>query len=135
MLVTRNDPETGLSNGDLGLLETPTGRPAEVVFEGADGLFRVALALIPGARPGHAMTVHKAQGSEAHRVFVVLPDRDTEILSRELLYTALTRVADRGDTPGRLTILGPEPVLRAAIHRRGLRHGGLVDALHAALRG
>ena len=132
VLVTRNDPETGLSNGDLGLLERRPGRPAEVVFEGADGLTRVALALIPGARPGHAMTVHKAQGSEAHRVFVVLPDVDTDLLTRELLYTALTRVADRGEVPGRLKILGPEAVLRAAIRRKGLRRGGLVDALRAA---
>ncbi|BAM02960.1 exodeoxyribonuclease V subunit alpha [Phycisphaera mikurensis] len=132
VLVTRNDPETGLSNGDLGLLERPDGRPPEVAFEAAEGLRRVALALIPGARPGHAMTVHKAQGSEAHRVFVVLPDRDTEVLSRELLYTALTRVADRGGERGRLSILGPEAVLRAAIRRKGLRRGGLVAALSAA---
>ena len=79
------------------------------------------------------MTVHKAQGSEAHRVFVVLPEKDTPLLTRELLYTAITRVADRGGEPGRLTILGPESVLRAAIHRKGLRRGGLVDALRAAM--
>ena len=135
VLVTRNDPETGLSNGDLGLLERPKGGTAEVVFEASEGLRRVPLALIPGARPGYAMTVHKAQGSEAHRVFVVLPEQDTALLTRELLYTAITRVADRGGKPGRLVIRGPEPVLRAAIRRKGLRVGGLVDALRAAVAG
>lgn len=135
VLVTRNDPETGLANGDLGLLERRPGRAAEVVFESAEGVARVPLALLSGARPGHAMTVHKAQGSEAHRVFVVLPDADTELLTRELLYTALTRVADRNGAPGRLRLLGPEPILRAAIRRRGLRRGGLADALRACKAG
>ena len=67
----------------------------------------------------HAMTVHKSQGSQAQEVTIVLPPEDSPLLTRELLYTAVTRAQ------GRLTILGRPDAVRAAVERRALRASGL----------
>ena len=83
------------------------------------------------------MTIHKSQGSEFHRVMVVLPTRPSPILTRELLYTAITRVADLADRdtgkcrPGQLRLVGREDVIRTAVRNRIRRTGGLREALAA----
>jgi exodeoxyribonuclease V alpha subunit len=69
------------------------------------------------------MTVHKSQGSEFDRVVVVLPERDSRVLTRELVYTAVTR-AKRS-----VAIWSPQEVLATAIARRVERSSGLRDAL------
>ena len=65
------------------------------------------------------MTVHKSQGSEYSTVVVVLPDTDSPILSRELLYTAITRARSK------VIVLANEEQLRACIERRSIRQSGL----------
>jgi exodeoxyribonuclease V alpha subunit len=65
------------------------------------------------------MTVHRAQGSQFHTVSVLLPPVDSPLLTRELLYTALTR------TRGRLRLIGTEQAVRAAVERRVRRASGL----------
>jgi len=69
------------------------------------------------------MTVHKSQGSEFDRVLVILPDTDAPILTRELLYTGVSRAREE------VLIWSPEPILRSAIARRITRSSGLRDAL------
>jgi exodeoxyribonuclease V alpha subunit len=69
------------------------------------------------------MTVHKSQGSEFENVILVLPEKDYPVLTRELIYTGLTR------TTGKITLLGTEDVLRAAISRKTERASGLRDKL------
>lgn len=69
------------------------------------------------------MTVHKSQGSEFDRVLLVLPDQDSPLLSRELVYTAITRARSS------VQISGIEEVLALAIQRRLARSSGLRDAL------
>ncbi len=92
VLVTQNDPSTGLFNGDTGVaVAGPEG--LSVFFEGAEpGSVR---AFAPGRLPAHedalAITVHKAQGSQFDTVAVILPPAPSPILTRELLYTGVTR--------------------------------------------
>ena len=87
------------------------------------------------------MTIHRSQGSEFRQVLLVLPEQDSPVLSRELLYTAVTRVKDSVDQasgqplPGLLAIAGSESVLRGAIARRIQRVSGLADRIGARVTG
>ncbi|MCJ7617671.1 MAG: ATP-binding domain-containing protein, partial [Desulfobacterales bacterium] len=78
---------------------------------------------LPGHETVYAMTVHKSQGSEFENVFLVLPDKDYPVLSRELIYTGITRASQS------VTILGKEEVLRTSISRVIERKSGLHDSL------
>ncbi|UMG94782.1 ATP-binding domain-containing protein [Nocardioides sp. TF02-7] len=73
----------------------------------------------------HALTVHRSQGSEFREVTVVLPDPDSRLLSRELLYTAVTRAVDV------VRVVGTEESVREAVRRHARRASGLADRLAA----
>ena len=81
------------------------------------------------------MTIHRSQGSEFRQVLLVLPEHDSPVLSRELLYTAVTRVKESRDPdsgkmlPGFLCIAGSESVLRGAIARGIYRASGLSEGI------
>ncbi len=130
VMVTRNDPGLRLHNGDVGIALPDPGDAGNlrVYFAAADGAVR---AFAPARLPEHetvfAMTVHKSQGSEFDRVLLVLPERDSPLLTRELIYTGLTRARSS------VELWADEPVLRAAIGRQVLRGSGLRDALWAPL--
>jgi len=99
VMVSRNDPSLGVFNGDIGLcLYDETIGQLKVWFEQSDGSLR---AIMPGRLPEHetvyAMTIHKSQGSEFPHVMIVLPENINPLLSRELLYTAITRAKTRVD--------------------------------------
>ncbi len=125
LLVTRNDPALGLSNGDLGvLLPGPDGGSLRAWFATGGGEPR---SILPARLPEHettfAMTVHKAQGSEFEEVLLVLPNRWNAILTRELLYTGITRARERMELWAR-----PELLQRAA-RNLSVRTSGLRDQL------
>jgi exodeoxyribonuclease V alpha subunit len=92
LMVTANDYEVGLFNGDVGLLwQDAAGRP-RAHFHGADGALRtLTLRQLPPYRCAYALTVHKSQGSEFDDVLLVLPPEPHPLATRELLYTAVTR--------------------------------------------
>lgn len=123
VMITVNDYAAGLFNGDVGVCFPDDAGRMRVWFPGTTGTLR---AMAPANLPTHvtawAMTVHKSQGSEFDRVILVLPDRDSPLLSRELVYTAVTR-ARRS-----VTIYGSDALLRAAVTRRADRASGLLDA-------
>ncbi len=73
----------------------------------------------------HAMTIHKAQGSQAAEITVLLPDEESRLLTRELFYTAVTRAESR------VRVVGSESVIRAAVERRVVRASGLRQRLTA----
>ncbi len=137
LLVTRNAPHVGLFNGDVGVVvqSRDGGRrraEVEILFKGPGGSERrLALSRLPRHEPVFAMSVHKSQGSEFDEVALVLPDTLAPVLSRELVYTAVTRARLR------VVVHASEAVLAAAIERRVTRASGLRDALwpRAALRG
>jgi exodeoxyribonuclease V alpha subunit len=124
LLVSSNDYALGLFNGDLGLLLPDASGDLRAWFAGPGGGPR---ALAPSRLPAHesayALTVHKSQGSEFDRVLLILPPQPSPLLTRELIYTALTRA--RHD----VTVWGSEATLAAAITRRLERDSGLADRL------
>ena len=126
ILITRNDYSLGLFNGDVGITLPDSDSPGEllfVFFQTAGGIRRFLPYRLPGHETAYAMTVHKSQGSEFDDILLILPDRDSPILTRELIYTALTR------SRRTITIWGSRTVLTACIHRRIERTSGLRDAL------
>jgi exodeoxyribonuclease V alpha subunit len=119
VLITQNDYRQGLFNGDTGVcLEDASGH-LRVWFRTESG----TTSMLPNALPAHetayAMTVHKSQGSEFDAVWLLLPPTDVQVLSRELVYTGITRARRR------VTVLGPEAVFRVAISRVIRRDSGL----------
>jgi exodeoxyribonuclease V alpha subunit len=122
--ITENSIRQTLFNGDMGVIMRSTGPDGTVAerawFPGPDGTPR---AFLIGALPAHvdafAITIHNSQGSEFEKIFIVLPEKDTPLMTRELLYTAVTRA--RKDA----LIFGTEPIVKAAVERRIVRHSGL----------
>uniref|UniRef100_UPI001EE42EE2 exodeoxyribonuclease V subunit alpha n=1 Tax=Cognatilysobacter segetis TaxID=2492394 RepID=UPI001EE42EE2 len=126
LMVTENSARHGLFNGDVGVcLRDVDGAPI-AWFDGPDG----PRAFHPGALPAHASafatTVHKAQGSEFDVVWLQLPSVDTRVLTRELVYTGLTRARSA------LHVLGPASAIEAALARHARRVSGLAQRLGAA---
>lgn len=124
VLVTQNDYGVRVFNGDVGLALPDDDGRLRVCFEGSDGGQRwIAPVRLPQHETVFAMTVHKAQGSEFDAVTVVLPPEPNRVLTRELLYTALTRARTA------LRVCGVPAVFADAVSRRAHRASGLRDAL------
>ena len=125
--ITRNDYNLGLFNGDIGITLPDPGSSAGELYvyfgDDAGGVRRFPIHRLPEHETVYAMTVHKSQGSEFDHVVLILPDKDTPLLTRELIYTGLTRARHK------VSIWGTESVLKAAISRRIERTSGLRDAL------
>jgi exodeoxyribonuclease V alpha subunit len=123
VMVTRNDYALDLMNGDIGLcLPGPDG-VLRVAFPAVDGGVRwVMPSRLDSVETVFAMTVHKSQGSEFAHVLLVIPAQESPVLTRELVYTGLTRAKKR------LTLWAPQlGVLWNGCARRVLRSGGLGD--------
>ena len=121
IMVTRNDYPLELMNGDVGIcLPGPNG-VLRVAFPGLSGSVRwIVPSRLDSVETVFAMTVHKSQGSEFKHVLLVVPAHDSPVLTRELVYTGLTRARED------LTIWAPrKEVLMQACNRRVLRSGGL----------
>ncbi|MGF6967069.1 exodeoxyribonuclease V alpha subunit [Paraburkholderia sp. WC7.3g] len=120
VMVTRNDYALGLFNGDIGIALPGAGGALRVYFRTGDGGVR---AVSPAALPPHdtafALTVHKSQGSEFEHAVLVLPSAFSRVLSRELVYTAITRARER------VEVIGARAVLAQAIATPSQRDSGL----------
>jgi len=125
IMITRNDYNLKLFNGDNGvILHDGVGGEPRACFTGPDNSLRQFLPIrLPQHETAYAMTVHKSQGSEFDRVLLVLPDRQSPVLTRELLYTGITR-ARKG-----VELWFEEQVFRGAISQRVRRTSGLCDSL------
>jgi exodeoxyribonuclease V alpha subunit len=128
VMATRNEPQLDVFNGDVGVaLAPPGGGALRVWFPDGPALRSVAAARLAAVETAWAMTVHKSQGSEFGHVALVMPGEDSPVLTREWVYTGLTRARRR------LTLAGPQPALLAqALARRTRRFSGLGEALSAA---
>lgn len=131
ILITRNDPSLKLFNGDIGiLLPEPASGELRAWFANADGTVRSVIPLrLPEHETAFAMTIHKSQGSEFERVLMILPDRENPVLTRELLYTGITRASQQVELWFR------EAVLLKAISQSVKRSSGLRDALWPVVSG
>jgi len=128
VMVLRNDPLLKLFNGDVGITLLDAQGRAWVHFPTAEGGFRAVPALrLPVHQTAFAMTVHKAQGSEFEAVLLLLPQQRSPVLTRELLYTAVTRARER------VTLVGSAEVLAAAVQAPTRRRSGLLARLREGL--
>ena len=126
VLIGKNDYRLHLFNGDIGIVWRQPGETAlRVYFRDYQqgGLRAFAAYNLPGNETAYAMTVHRSQGSEFDNVLLVLPDRDNRILTRELIYTGISRAKQHID------IWGREDVLLTATERRLERKSGLGNLL------
>ncbi len=154
VMVMRNDYRQNIFNGDVGVVISSAG--PSVKGEGAvgnQGGYRIAIedtsveagyrmfpaVMVPSVSTCFAITIHKSQGSEFHKVMVVLPPDPSRVLTRELLYTAVTRVCDEEDPgsgrrqPGQLQLVATERSLRAAVTQQIRRESGLRAAISERL--
>jgi exodeoxyribonuclease V alpha subunit len=125
IIIVRNDYNVGLFNGDLGIVlpDAITGE-LRVFFRGEeDEVLNFAPGRLPAHEPAFALTVHKSQGSEFHDALVILPERDAPVLTRELLYTGITRVRET------VEVWASEEILRQTIERKIERSSGLRERL------
>jgi exodeoxyribonuclease V alpha subunit len=123
VMVTENDYGLHLYNGDTGVVFTSQGN-MRAYFPGADGSLRVFPPhRLPRTETAFSLTVHKSQGSEFGSVLLLLPATDSPVLSRELLYTGISRAREH------VAVWGGEPALRAAVGRPTVRTSGLRDRL------
>jgi exodeoxyribonuclease V alpha subunit len=124
IMITRNFQALGLFNGDTGILWSIDDE-LRACFRAADGSIRdLSINRLPEFKPAWASTVHKSQGSEFDSVLLVLPaDPRSEVLSRELVYTGITRARRQ------FLLHAPDAILTAAITRLTRRHSGLAARL------
>ena len=135
VMMRHNDYDRGLFNGDQGVIvwmaaaDEPRSRRLAVAFPRLGSYVWFPLAtLAPHLELCYAMTVHKSQGSEFDRVVVMLPERDMPLLTRELLYTAITRARQA------VMLVGRGDLLIHGVRRRINRHSGLAERLELAAR-
>jgi exodeoxyribonuclease V alpha subunit len=127
VMVTRNDYSLELFNGDVGVLwpDPVSGQPRAWFADAKAGVRAVLPLRLPEHETAFAMTVHKSQGSEFAEVLLLLPDRPSPVLSRELIYTGLTRASKRAE------VWFTDPMLREALAQSATRTSGLQDQLKA----
>ncbi|MBY0340772.1 MAG: AAA family ATPase, partial [Rhodocyclaceae bacterium] len=129
VMIAGNDYALRLFNGDIGICvsdpETTELRIAFAADSEQGGVRLLAPVRLPAHETAWAMTVHKSQGSEFDAVALVLPEAQGDLVTRELVYTAVTRARRSA------AIWASEAALRAACTRRIMRHSGLVARLQA----
>ena len=128
LLVTANDYALGLFNGDSGVVVRGTGDELRAAFPRGDDTTEIAPSRLSQVQTMHALTVHRSQGSQFSRVTLVLPPPESPLLTRELLYTALTR------TQQQVRVIGTPDAVRAAVERPAVRASGLRQRLQAHAR-
>ncbi|WIX34065.1 exodeoxyribonuclease V subunit alpha [Salinicola sp. JS01] len=128
VMVTHNDPQLGLYNGDLGLTLADAEGRLRVCFVQGDGVRQVLPSRLDAAATAFAMTVHKSQGSEFEHVLFVLPARANPIVTRELIYTGVTRARSRLSL-ALAAGAGQSRTLREAIARRVVRESAIAERL------
>jgi exodeoxyribonuclease V alpha subunit len=128
LMVTRNDYDVRLFNGDTGVVVAGDGGRAVAVFDRGGELVEVAPSRLETVDTVYAMTIHKSQGSQFATVAVLLPPPESPVLTRELLYTAVTRARER------LVVVGTEASVRAAVGRPAARASALAERLGGAVR-
>lgn len=124
IMIQRNDSTLGLFNGDIGIMLNNDEGEMKAFFQLPDGKLKaIQPSRLPQHETAYVMTVHKSQGSEFTHTALVLPDKFSPVVSRELLYTALTRAKQK------LSLYASESMVKMAIKTRIQRRSGLIDKL------
>ncbi|MEA3232257.1 MAG: exodeoxyribonuclease V subunit alpha [Thermodesulfobacteriota bacterium] len=121
IMVTRNDYGKDLFNGDMGVVIGNTDGGFRAYFQRGDEYHSFAVGQLPSWEPAFAITVHKSQGSEFDDILLVLPESpENRLLTREILYTGVTRARKR------VIIYGRRQSIKTAVSRKIARQSGLV---------
>ena len=129
VIVLRNDYLLQLFNGDIGIALRNENGDLMVYFpDNANGYRAIAPTRLPEHETAFAMTVHKAQGSEFDRVMLLLPAQHHRVVSRELLYTGITRARKQA------ILIGGEETICKAVSTPSQRHSGLIRRLEEAIQ-
>jgi len=124
IIISQNDYQLNLFNGDIGLVfPDPTKGDLKAFFTELNKLRTIILPALPGHETVFAMTVHKSQGSEFENILLLLPETQNPILTRELIYTGITRAKKK------IEIWGNKEVFCKGVSKRIERFSGLHDAL------
>ncbi len=125
VMMTVNDYNLGLFNGDTGiaLSDQDSNGSLYVFFKDGDGLRKIHPHRLSGCETAYALTAHKSQGSEYDRILVILPDRVSPILTRELIYTGITRAKSE------VEILSDDNIFKQGVAGKIERASGLFDSL------
>ena len=121
--MTENDYGLQLFNGDTGVVVAAGDERLVAAFERGEAIAQVSPTRLAAVDTVYAMTVHKSQGSQFRTVAFLLPGAGSRLLTRELLYTAVTRAQER------LILVGTEEPIRAAVERPITRASGLRRSL------
>ncbi len=122
-IITQNDYALDVFNGDIGVIVLESGAPRAYLWASGGGVRSLSPARLPAHETVFAMTIHKSQGSEFDDVVLVLPQTPSPILTRELLYTGVSRARRT------VTIVGTPPVIRVASSERVQRASGIRERL------
>ncbi len=124
LLITKNDYQTNLFNGDTAIVfNTDQNIPYAVLSDSNGKIRQIACSMLAHYQTAYAITVHKSQGSEFDNVILVLPDAKYPVLTKELIYTAVTRAKKK------VTILGTEEIFLYCVQRKAERASGLKEEL------
>ena len=121
IMITKNDYTSNLVNGDCGVILKRNGRTKAYFKDNSLSPFEISE--LPAFETVYAMTIHKSQGSEYNSVLIVLPEKEMPILTKELLYTAITRASDK------VEISAEESILEYTLKNSAARNSGFEDAL------
>lgn len=125
ILITENNPQLGIYSGDIGLvLPDENGKP-RIYFEtkAGDEHLNLSPSRLPSCEPAYVMTVHKSQGSEFQHTVLVMPLTPSPVLTKELIYTAITRARKQ------FTLFGTESVWKSGVTKAIQRQSGLRELL------
>jgi exodeoxyribonuclease V alpha subunit len=122
-MITENSYRTGLFNGDIGLVLQDQLGQTKVWFNTKEGAKAFSPVRLPRHETAWVMTIHKSQGSEFEQVLIVLPDKLSPLLTRELLYTGISRARSH------VSIWGNKEIFLEAILQQNCRFSGLGDLI------
>lgn len=124
IMITTNDYKLKLYNGDIGIALTDENNELRVYFQNSDGTIRkLNTALIPAYESAYFITIHKSQGSEYNNIFMILSSEDNPVITRELIYTGITRAKKE------IKIITAKNVFEKSIVKKIVRTSGLQDQL------
>lgn len=119
IIISSNDRQVKLFNGDVGVILRDGNNELRAFFPAESGYRAVSISRLPEHQSVYAMTIHKSQGSEAENILVVLPETESPILTKELLYTAITRAKKK------VILWASGDIIRRAVKRHVSRVSGL----------
>lgn len=122
IIFTSNNKQLGVQNGETGIYASTNTSDYRLFVEG-DTNRQLSASRIQDYRPAYAITIHKSQGSEYKDVAILLTDIENPVLTRELLYTAITRAREK------VTIIASKEILEYTISRKIVRNSGLTKKL------